>query len=151
MPFSRSLFVGLSAAFCLGGLAANWDGWEPQSPPLPRLPSRTMLAAAPPAFQAAASSLTGPWAAPPQPHRPKPAPVATAPKPPEPVPDQTSVRYLGILTREGEVKTYLFKYLPSGKALALVEGIENQGWTLTHATPQSFALEGPGGEYAVSR
>jgi len=150
MPFSRNLFLGMATAVCLAGLGLVWWGPEP-SPPIPRLPTHPapLATSAPPVVSA--SSLRGPWASPPVLLRPPAPPAAFKAEAPPTPPDQTSVRYLGVLTGDDGVKTYLFKYLPSAKALTLTPGVENQGWTLVQVTDQSFALRGPGGMYAVSR
>lgn len=65
--------------------------------------------------------------------------------------DTSSVRYLGTLTRDGEGKTYLFKYLLTGTVLTLNEQQENQGWAIQQITKESFTLKGPGGLYVVTR
>jgi len=152
MPSSRNLFLAVAAFFCAVGLAVVFFLPAPAEPPLPKLPTHASPQAPQPSPAVPASVLRGPWASPPvPPHRSVPAPVVVQPQAPGPPPDQTSVRYLGVLTGDSGVKTYLFKYLPSGRALPLVEGVENQGWTLTQVSDQAFALRGPGGMYAVSR
>lgn len=147
----RNLFLVLALLFFLGGMAALLSTQDQSSAPLPRLPPHPTPSVAPPTPTGTVAELLGPWAVPPSPRRvvdPRPAPVIP---PSDPVIDRMSVRYLGTLTGEGDQKTYLFKFLPNGKALTLIEGVDNQGWRLAEVTPTQFSLRGPGGLYAVVR
>jgi len=152
-PSHRVFLILAFLVFLTGMLAVLFSG-NPGVTPLPRLPSSASVPAVGLRQQPPVEDLARPWAKRPLPPLVKvsvqtPAPVEALIS--EPVPDRTSVRYLGTLIGETGVKTYLFKYVPKGQALVLVENQETQGWKLSQVTPQQFSLQGPGGFYAVPR
>jgi hypothetical protein len=147
MSLSRKIVLSLSALFFIAGLCTRFLAYNPIKSTLPQLPKKAAESEKPTVAVVKLQELVAPWAKKPHPII-QAAPVV---KTEEPAVDRTSVRYIGTLTGEKGVKTYLFKIVPTNKSLPLVVGVERHGWLLTSVNAQVFTLRGPGGNYEAAR
>lgn len=155
----RNVFLLFCSVLAISGLLA-WmlvDRGDVSKVP-PGLTSNPPVVSEEVPRQTSAADVLGPWgrtptlkvrtSAPTEKVVPAPDPVLPAPVV---VADSQSVRLIGQMTGEDDVRVYLFKYLPTGQVLRLTEGIEANRWRLTSVFAEKFVLEGPGGMYEVSR